>query len=188
MGKRYKAIKDAARIAVFAAILFVQQYALSFLPNVQATVLLLVIYTKMIGFKKTSLIIIIHVIIYNILAPFGPVIPLHLISMTFGYLIIPILLTTVFKKMSEPFTLACFGFIHGFIYGWSFLPITVFIMNIPFLEYFIMDLPYQLIMSISSFLTILWLYEPIVKLLKQQLFQYYHTNELMQGLMKEEDI
>jgi energy-coupling factor transport system substrate-specific component len=176
MGIRHKAIKDAALIAVCSAILFVQQYALSFLPNVQATILLLVVYTKMLGFKKTSIIIIIHVIVYNMLAPFGTVMPLHFISMAFGYLVIPILLTTVFKKVNKPITLAIFGFFHGFLYGWSFIPITVFVMDIPFLEYFLMDLPYEFIMAISSFLTILWLYEPIVKLFKYQLDQYYHTN------------
>jgi len=177
MGKKHKAIKDAALIAVCAAILFVQQYALSFLPNVQATILLMVVYTKMLGFRKTVLIIIIHVIVYNMLAPFGPVLPLHLVSMSIGYLIIPIFLSTLFKKVKTPLGLAIFGFFHGFLYGWSFIPVTVFMLNIPLLEYFLLDLPYEFIMSITSFLTILWLYEPITKLFKYQLSQYYLTEQ-----------
>ena len=178
MGQKNKAIKDAALIAVCAAILFVQQYALSFLPNVQATVLLLVIYTKMLGFKKSVFIIVIHVIVYNILAPFGPVLPLHLVSMTFGYLLIPLLLSTLFKRVNSVLGLALFGFFHGFLYGWSFIPITLFVLDIPFFEYFLLDLPYEFIMAISSFLTIFWLYDPLMRLFKDQLNHYYGTKQL----------
>ena len=37
-------VKDMALIAMFAAILFIQEEALTFIPNVQLTVFLLVLY------------------------------------------------------------------------------------------------------------------------------------------------
>ena len=49
--------KDLTIIAVFSAILFVQELALSFIPNVQLTVFLLVLYSKVFGLKKTFIII-----------------------------------------------------------------------------------------------------------------------------------
>ena len=39
-------VKDITIIAAFAAILFIQEQALSFLPNIQLTVFLLVLYSK----------------------------------------------------------------------------------------------------------------------------------------------
>ncbi len=162
-----------ALIAILSAILLVQQIALSFLPNVQTTVLLLVLYSKVLGFKRTTLIIIIHVILYNTLSPFGAVIPLHFISMFVGYMMIPVLLQTVFKKLESPIHLACTGLLFGFIYGWAFIPISVFVLGIPFLTYFIMDLPFEMVMAVSNFLSIYWLYEPLKKLLLEQTKHYY---------------
>jgi len=162
-----------ALIAILSAILLVQQVALSFLPNVQTTVLLLVLYTRVLGFKKTTLIIFIHVILYNTLSPFGAVIPLHFISMFVGYMMIPILLNTVFKRLESPLQLAMAGLLFGFLYGWAFIPISVFVLDIPFATYLLMDLPFELVMAVSNFLTIYWLYEPLKKLLVEQREHYY---------------
>jgi len=174
MSIKHQAIKDAALIAVLASILFVQQLALSFLPNIQFSMLLVVLYTKVLGFKKTSLIVIIHVMVINILSPFGPVIPMHIPSMLVAWLLVPILLTTVFKKVERVFTLASLGFLFGFIYGWAFIPVSVFVTGIPFMEYLYMDLVFELIMAVSNFLTIYWLYEPLKKMLISQRDKYYH--------------
>ena len=48
--------KDLTIIAVFSAILFVQELSLSFIPNIQLTVFLLVLYSKVFGLKKTCII------------------------------------------------------------------------------------------------------------------------------------
>jgi len=166
-------IKDVALIAVLAAVLFVQQLALSMLPNIQFTTLLIVLYTKVLGFRRTTLIITIHVIASNFFSPFGPVNPIYMPSMFIAWMLIPILLTTVFKKMNRPYPLAIFGFFFGFVYGWLFIPISVFILGVPFMSYFMMDLPFELLMAISNFLTILWLYDPIRGLLIEQRDKYF---------------
>ena len=59
--------KDIALIAIFSVILFVQEQLFSFIPNVQLTVFLLVLYSKVLGFKKTALIILIHTILDNLI-------------------------------------------------------------------------------------------------------------------------
>lgn len=162
-----------ALIAILSAILLVQQVALSFLPNVQTTVLLIVLYTKVLGFRKTTLIIFIHVILYNTLSPFGSVIPLHFISMFVGYMMIPILLNTLFNKFETALQLASAGLLFGFLYGWAFIPISVFVLDIPLTTYLMMDLPFELVMAVSNFLTIYWLYDPLKKLLIEQREHYY---------------
>ena len=64
-------IKDLVVISISTAIIFVQQMAFAVLPNIQLTTLLIVLYSKVLGFRKTTIIIIIHVIVYNISFYFG---------------------------------------------------------------------------------------------------------------------
>ncbi|MCF7931416.1 MAG: hypothetical protein K9L02_07910, partial [Acholeplasmataceae bacterium] len=139
------------------------------------TTLLVVLYSRIIGFKKTMLIVIIHVFAINILSPFGPVIPMQIPAMLIGWLLIPILLHTVFRKFSSAWTLAIFGFFFGFVYGWMFIPVSIWILEIPFLTYLYADVLFELIMAVSNFLTILWLYEPLKKILIEQKARYYMT-------------
>ena len=173
MSKQHQAIKDMTLIAICAAILFVQQLALSFLPNIQFSTLLIILYTKVLGFKKTTFIITIHVLVVNFFSPFGSLIPIYIPAMFIAWMIIPVLLTTVFKHLNHAFELSLFGLFFGFLYGWVFIPFSVFFLDVPFMEYFIMDLPFEMLMAISNFVTILWLYDLLKKLLLEQKERYY---------------
>jgi hypothetical protein len=169
-----KTIKDLTIVVVAASILFVQQLALSFIPNVQFSILLVVLYTRVLGFKKTALIVTIHVIAVNLFSPLGPVSPVLMPAMYLAWILIPILLSTVLKKLNSAISLSIFGFIYGFIYGWIFIPFTVWFLDSPFLPYLIWDIPFEIIMAISNMLSILWLYDPLKKALIHQLDQTYH--------------
>jgi energy-coupling factor transport system substrate-specific component len=160
-------IRNMTLIAICAAILFVQQIALSFLPNIQFTTLLVIIYTKVLGFKKTSMIVVVHVLAIGFFSPTGTLNPIYLPAMLIGWLLIPILLSTVFKKMNQAFSLSLFALVFGFVYGWIFIPFSVFFLNVPFLEYFLMDLPFEIIMAVNNFITVLWLYDILKKVLVQ---------------------
>lgn len=162
-------LKDMTIIVVLASILFVQQIALSFIPNVSFSVLLVVLYTKILGFKKTSLIIIIHVMAVNLLSPMGPVVPTLIPAMFIAWMLIPILLTTVLKRLESAVWLSIFGLAFGFIYGWVYIPFTVWFIGTPFLPYLIWDIPFEIIMGISNMISILWLYDPLKKAMKDQL-------------------
>ena len=52
--------KDIVFIAACISIVFVQEQILSFLPNIQLTVLLLVLFSKKLGFIKTTIFVFIH--------------------------------------------------------------------------------------------------------------------------------
>ncbi len=173
MGFGNTTIKDVTLIAICAAILFVQQLVLSFLPNIQFTTLLVILFTKVLGFKKTTLIIVIHVMVINILSPYGPLMPIYIPSMFIGWMLIPIGLTTIFKKLNSAYALAIFGFFFGFVYGWLYIPVAVLVLGTPFEAYFMMDLPFELIMALSNFLTVLWLYDPLSKMLVKEKEKYY---------------
>ncbi len=167
--KQSKTLKELTLMVVCASILFVQQIALSFIPNVSFTVLLVVLYTKLLGFKKTSLILIVHVAAINLLSPFGPIVPTLIPAMFIAWMLIPILLTTLLRKVESAIWLSLFGLIYGFVYGWVYIPFTVFLLDTPFLPYLILDIPFEVIMGISNMISILWLYDPLKKALNQQL-------------------
>ena len=105
--------KDIALIAVLTGVLFVQEQLLSFIPNVQLTVFLLVIYSKKLGLVKTSIITIIHVLLDNMIM--GSFNILYLPFMLVGWLIIPIMLNTLFKKVDSNIKLAFLGILFSFI-------------------------------------------------------------------------
>ncbi len=172
MGKGQRAIKDAALIAICAAILFVQQLALSFLPNIQFSTLLIVLYAKVLGFRRTSLIIAIHVLAYNLLSPFGPVIPMYIPFMFVAWMIIPLSLHTFFRKVESSLGLAIFGIVFGFIYGWMFIPAAVFLTDAPFVAYLVMDIPFEIVMALSNFITIYWLFDPLKRVFYDQLMRF----------------
>lgn len=157
--------KDIALLAMLTAILFVQEQILTFIPQFQFTVLLLVLYSKTLGFLKTSIIIVIHVILDNLVM--GSLSYLYTPAMLVGWLIIPLLFTKVFKKVNSPLGLACLSIICSLLYCWSFIPINVLATDVDFWVYIISDIPFEIMLAVYSFLTILWLYKPLEKVMLQ---------------------
>ena len=92
-------VRDMALIAMFAAILFIQEEALTFIPNVQLTVFLLVLYSKRLGFIKTSIIIIIHVILDNLVM--GSFSVIWTPAMFVGWMLIPTNICTAFRHVEN---------------------------------------------------------------------------------------
>lgn len=152
-------VKDMTLIAILAVLLFALEQALTLLPNIQVTVMLLVLYSKMLGWKKTGIIIVIHVVLDNLVM--GSFNILTVPFMLVGWLSIPILLATLFKKVDKTIHLALLGGLFSFLYSWIFMIPGALIQGKAFMEYFIADLPFEIILAASSFLTILWLYEPL---------------------------
>ena len=157
-------IKDITLLSSFVAIVFVQETVLTFLPNIQFTTLLIVLYTRLLSFKKVVAVISIYVLLDSLLwLGMGIV---YVPSLLIAWLLIPILLHTIFKKLEDPIKLAVFGFVFGFVYGMIQIPAALIVLGVPFIPYLVADIPFQLIMAISNFLTILWLYDPLYKRVK----------------------
>lgn len=156
-------IKDITIIAIFAAILFVQEQLLTFLPNIQFTVFLLVLYSKVFGFTKTILICLIHVFLDNIVMSSFSL--YYTPFMFIGWAVIPILVCFLFEKTENTIVLALVGTICSFIYSWSFLIPNAIFTEVNIFVYLANDLIFEIILACSSFLSILWLYKPCSKML-----------------------
>src|SRR5574344_1197180 len=109
-------IKRLVIISILTAILFVQEQILSFIPNVQLTFLLIILYCKTFNFIESVLMITVHVILDNLLMG-----SFNLIVVPFmyaGYLVILITLKTIFKKVNYSLGLAFLSILYSLIYCW----------------------------------------------------------------------
>ena len=158
-------IKDITVIAFFTGILFVQEQLLTFLPNVQLTVFLIVLYSKVFKLWQTLLIILIHTLLDNIFMSSFSI--YYFPFMLLGWSVIPIIINLFFKKNDNPLTLAFVGMGCSFIYCWMFIIPQVLLTKVNIITYFISDLFFEVILALTSFLTILWLYKPCAKLLNK---------------------
>lgn len=158
MNKNHDKLQRIVLISILTGILFVQEQILTPLPNIQLTIFLIVVYSVVFNFTESILMIIVHVVLDNILLG-----SLNLVTFPFmliGYLIIPITIKTVFRKIRSPRALALLGILYSLIYSWIFIIPNIWLLKIPFLVYLIQDIPFEILLAASSFLTILWLYEP----------------------------
>lgn len=160
-----KKTKEIVIIGIFSAMLVSIQYALSFIPNIQLTILLLFVFSRCLGTFKTLIIILINVIVQNII--WGSVNIIFMITMFIGYMFTPILLNIVFKKVNNIIGLALISILCSLLYCWSFILPAVLITEVSAASYIVADILFEVLMAGSSFISILWLYERLYKVLNK---------------------
>lgn len=174
--KKRNAVRDIVIIALFTAILFVQEELLSFLPNIQLTVFLIVLYSKTLGFKKTSIIVLIHVLLDNLVM--GSFNLVYTPSMLVGWMIIPLTLSTIFKKANSNITLAFLGIFYAFAYSFCFAIASVILLKVNLWAYLVSDFLFEVLLALSSFLSILLLYNPLKKVIDNNLRRYQEKENI----------
>ncbi len=160
-----KKIYNIVIIAICAGLLFIFEQALSFLPNIQITFLLIILYSKNLKTKDTLLIILIHVLLDNLFN--GSFLFHFVIPMFIGYAIIPISLNTIFKNKSNILFLAILSIIFSIFYAICFIIPSCYVYEIKYSAYILSDIPFTIILSMSSFLTVLWLLKPLNNMFRQ---------------------
>lgn len=158
-------LKEVVLLSFMTTVLFIQQIALSAIPNIQFSFLLVVVYTKAFGTRNTMMITLLHVfanvLIYGgymyVIAPF----------MVLGYWsVIAIVQVTPRSKKNYNIRLAVAGFIGSLTYSWILAIPSIFILGLNWKLYLAADLVWELVLGLSSFITILFLFEPLEKVLK----------------------
>ncbi|MFW5794285.1 MAG: hypothetical protein ACOCV1_02270 [Bacillota bacterium] len=166
-----KDIKEISLLALATAILVIQEFVFSFIPNIQLTTFLIMIYVSVFGLKKTITIVIIHVLLDNLL--FGSIGMLNIvIPMAIAWISITILFHFVLKITNKVIIYAIIAYFFGHLYGLIFVPFQAFILEIDILNYLLIDLLWQVVMGIGNFLAVLWLYQPIEDILKDLYYKY----------------
>lgn len=162
--KLHWTIYEIVETGFLASILFVQEQALTLLSNIQLTVLLIVLFSKTLGIRKTAIIVLIHVLLDNIVNNSLNIV--YFPFMLIGWLAIPLSINTVFRKVNSSFGLALLGILYSLIYSWLFVIPYTLILKASLISYLASDVPFEILLALSSFLTIWWLYDPLRKVLE----------------------
>ena len=97
--------------------------------------------------------------------------PLYIIFMLMGWVIIPITINTIFKKVDSNITLAFIGMLYSFIYCWLFSIPNCILWDMNFITYLTFDIIWEVIFASSSFLTIILFYKPCSKVLDKYIIK-----------------
>lgn len=155
-------VKKMAMMAILTTLLLIQEQALSFIPNVQFSTLLILLFASTFKLRDSLLMLLVYVVLDSLYM--GAFNPFYMAPMYLGWATLPVLYHTLIKKHENIYLMATLGLVGGFIYGVIFMPFAVLQTGVDPRVYLMADLPFQLIMATSNFITILWLYTPLKKI------------------------
>ena len=155
-------IKEISLLGILATILFVQEQALTFLPNVQLTVFLFILFSKKLGLSKTLIILTLYVILDNLVL--GSFSIIFTPFMFIGWAVIPLTLCTIFRKIDSPIILALLSIVYAFIYSWIYFIPNMIVYKHTLIAFLTSDILFEIVLAASSFISVLWLYSPLSKL------------------------
>ncbi len=148
--------------ALMVTIMVVQKWLLAIIPNFQFTTLLIILFFFVFGNKPTILITILYVIVDNLYMGtfhliYTPIMVLAWVSL--------VLILLPFKKCNNIWILALIGSVHGLIYALCYALGGVIFYQIDIVAYILADMPFTILLVVSNFITIIWLYKPLHKML-----------------------
>jgi hypothetical protein len=134
---------------------------LAFLPNIQLTLLLVFVYASVLPLRDTFLIITIYVFLDNI--QYG--LSLYMIPMLTGWYGIAVIGYLV-KGVSQPLQ-SIFTFPMVLWYSLQFITLHTVLYGTIW-TYVVADIPFTILMMVSSYISVLFLYERLVGLIKAE--------------------
>jgi hypothetical protein len=167
-------VKRLLMVALAVPIIIIQEELLLMVPNFQFTVLLIILFSSIFTLRESILLILVYVLIDSMYM--GALNPLYMIPMILGWSLIPFSIHTYLKGTKSEIKLALFAFGFGFVYGWMFIPFKMLEQGITTVwPYFVADLPFEIIMAVTGFMTVILLFKPLYKVLKEFDTEDLHT-------------
>jgi len=162
--KNNKTIRQITLAAMLVTILYVQELILSSLPNIQLTVVLIMVYGATLPLSMSLSIITGYVFLDNLL--FGSFSILYTPGMLAAWITL-VLVSKALANKKFVWTLV-FATVFGLLYGWFYIPgkfIEQGIFNLG--AYLLADLlPFGIILIINNFFTVLLMYRHLRTLLE----------------------
>jgi len=157
-------VKRMLMIAVSVPLILVQEQLLMGLPNIQLTVLLVILFSTIFSYKESMIMVFVYVILDSLVT--GTMDPLYVIPLLIGWGIIPTVYHFILRKTTNEYYLASFAFVFGFVYGWVFIPFRMIQFGVSIVwPYFVADLPFEIIMAVVGFGTVLLIFKPLYRAL-----------------------
>lgn len=159
---RKQSIRTITFSAMLLAVLVVQEQLLTLLPNIQLTVVLIMVYGAILPYTYLTTVIVGYVFLDSMIM--GSFHLLYLIPMLIGWLSLAYVSRMIrHRKIGLIIFVAMF---YGFYYGWLFIPFRLLDIGINrFWEYLKSDLIFEFFMVVNNVLTVGLLYLPIKRLL-----------------------
>lgn len=155
------------------AILVIQEEILSFIPQVQLTVILIIVYARFLSSKELYPLVIAYVLLDNLIM--GSFNILYTPAMLFSWSVLAVVARSIRNK--PDYIAFIVAVIFPFPYGWSFIPATAIQLKFTMeqtITYFKIDLGAEALMAVSSIITYLGFFQP----LKQLFNRLYYPNNL----------
>lgn len=158
-------LKELTLCAMLTAIIFIQEELLTFIPNVQLTVLLIFCYATTLELYQTLIIITIHVFLDNLIM--GSLNPITVIPMLIGWIIV--VMIAFFSKKTNTYVKAVLSIPASILYTKCFAVANAWFLEVDIKAYLIADIPFDIVLCASSFISIVLLYDPITKFINKKL-------------------
>ena len=156
-------IRELCFLSLLVAILFVQETIMSYIPNVQLSVLLIMVYASTLGLSKATFVMTVHVLLDNML--WGSMSPTTVLPMWLGWFIVT-LIGWALRRARLPFIVV--GSVIGSLcYCWSFVLFKWLFLPIDIMAYVVSDILFEILICCSSVVTVTILYRPTERLLKK---------------------
>jgi len=151
-------IRSITLAGMLLAILFVQEQFLVLIPQFQFTVVLIIVYAAIFPYKILIPMIFAYVLLDNIYM--GSLNYLYFIPMVVGWILLAIVARSL---KNRPFYIQIFlAIAFGFVYGWLYLPARMIEQGVGIIWLYLkMDLPFEIMMAASNFVTMLLVYQPL---------------------------
>jgi hypothetical protein len=159
--------------AMYLAVIVVLESLLSGIPNVQLTVVLLMVFGAVFPKRMFLPFLAAYVLIDNFtgLVLIGSLDPIIIVPMFLGW---TILVYSAHAIRRRPlYWQIAFGVLFAFVYGWIYLPAHMLRFGLTtFWPYLVADFPFELMMAASNLVTVPLLYPLLTTLLRKwPLFQ-----------------
>ncbi len=162
---RNSLLKKLLIYALMTAIIVVQKLLLAVIPNFQFSTLLLILFFYVFGTKPMLLITLLYVVVDNLWL--GTFHFIYTPVMFIAWSTILLLLIPFKKKSINIWILGLLGALHAIIYSFCFGFTSAMLYEIDIVSYILADIPFTLILMISNFLTIIWLFKPLYQVMSK---------------------
>lgn len=159
-------LKRLTMLTLYAAVLVVSDWALSYIPNIQVSMLLVVLLATLVPMRESLPVVTAYVIIDNLL--YGGL-TLYTIPMLFSWYGVVLVATLVKKYISSSKAFAILSIPLSVWYALPFMGMSVYLYSLDPVAYILADIPFWILMALSSYFTIDLLYSPLHKMLKERL-------------------
>lgn len=156
-------VKELCILAFMSVVLFIQEELFTFIPNFQFTFLLLAAYVCVFGYRKTSLIVLAHVLLDNMFM--GSLTPIVMTPMWMGYMIYISVIWLLRNKRLWAIVLG--AVLSVIIYCLLFLVVNAIFLDINSYAYWITDIPFEVMLASCTAFTLIYIFRPLSKKLNE---------------------